>query len=103
MANLLLHPFRVNVSGRIAAAAQGSDEYLDSQLRVIIGTRLGERDMCQPYGVPDPTFGSLTVSDIQTCADRYGPDDMTIVSVVNTVVDDTTVNSSVTWQRSATR
>ena len=100
----MLHPFRLGTAGHVVCAAQGSDAYLDSQVQVIIGTRLGERDMCMPFGVPDPTFATLTAADIQTCADTYGPDDLRIMSVDSSAVDDLTTTADVTWSRmTATR
>jgi hypothetical protein len=89
-ARLLLHPFRISTSGSVAAAEQGSDAYIDSQLRVVIGTRLGERPMCPPFGVPDPGFAVLSPDDVQTCLDQFGPDDVTVTAVTTGVGSDTT-------------
>ena len=96
---LLLHPWRILVSGAVATAEPGSDDYLDSQLRVIIGTRLGERLMCPAYGVPDLTYSDVTAASIQTCLDDYGPDDITVTDVTNTASGENTDDVTVTWSR----
>lgn len=101
VARLMLHPFAITVSGRVATAQQGSDAYIDSQLRVVIGTHLGERDMCVPYGVPDPTFAQLSAADIQTCVDRFGPDDCVITDLQQVGTSDLTDRVTLTWQRRA--
>lgn len=99
VARLLLHPFTLTVGGRVASAEQGSDAYLESQIAVVIGTHLGERDMCVPFGVPDPVFARLSPADIQTCLDRFGPDGVTVLSVATESVSDTTDRVAVDWQR----
>ena len=89
------------MSGAVATAEPGSDEYLDSQLRVIIGTRLGERLMCPAFGVPDLTYSDVSAASIQTCLDDYGPDDITVTAVTNAFTSDTTTAVTVTWARDA--
>lgn len=100
MADLILHPFRILVSGGVATADQNSDAYIASQLGVIAGTRIGERDMCEPFGVQDATYGALAPADIQTCLDVFGPDGVTVTSVVTTA-DTAEISASVviTWDR----
>lgn len=98
-ASLLLHPFTLTVSGRVATADQGSDEYIDSQMRVVVGTRLGERQMQPAYGVPDPAFTELAVDDIQTCLDRYGPDGVRVAQLRLDQVDDSTQQVLLQWER----
>lgn len=102
-ARLLLHPFTVTALGGVATAEQGSDTYIDSQIAVVIGTRLGERDMCVPYGVPDPAYATLSAADIQTCLDRFGPDDATVTSVKITTKSDLVDVADVRWRRGSAR
>jgi hypothetical protein len=97
-ARLLTHPFRILTSGVCATAEQGSDDYITSQLQVIVGTRLGERDMCEPFGIPNPAYANLTAADIQTCLDQFGPDGVT-VTTVTTRADTDTNAVQVTWKR----
>jgi len=102
MARLLLHPFALTPSGRVATAEPGSDAYLESQIRVIVGTKIGERDMCMPFGIPDPAFSRLTVADIQTCCDRFGPDELRITSVDSVATDEFNQATTINWDRQAT-
>ena len=83
----------------MATAEQGTDAYIDSQITVAVGTRLGERQMQPAYGVPDATFAVLNPADIQTCLDRYGPDSVDITDVVTTRTDEQTLHVAVNWQR----
>lgn len=98
-AKLFLHPFRVLTNGAVGCANQGSDIYLASQVLVIVGTRLGEREMCLPYGIPDPAFAHLAAADVQSCADRFGPDDLRIDRVDTTMLDDLNTRAIITWSR----
>lgn len=94
-ASLLTHPFEIRISGRVAAAEQGTDQYIESQIAMAIGTRLGEREMAPSYGVAAVT--DLAASDIQTILDDHGPDGVTITAVTRTQVSDSTETISVEW------
>ena len=97
-ASLITHPFRIRISGRVAAAEQGTDAYVESQLAVIMGTRLGEREMCPTFGVPDVAFAYLSAADIQTCLDTFGPDDVEVTAVITEQVDDDTQAVTIEWE-----
>lgn len=96
-AALFLHPFAIRLNGSVATAEQGSDAYIASQLAVIVGTRLGERDMVPAFGVPDAAFTGLSASDIQTCLDSFGPDGVTVSDLIVSEVSDAVDAVTVEW------
>lgn len=98
-ARLLLHPFRLTVSGRVATAEQNTDTYIESQIAVVVSTRIGERDMCLPYGIPDPTYARLAVSDVQSCLDQFGPDGVVVTDVSVDPDTETTDRATIEWAR----
>lgn len=96
---LFTHPFEVLLAGGVGTALQGSDLYVASQLSVIVGTRLGERQMCPPFGVHDAAYGRVVAADVQTCLDRYGPDGVKVNSVTEKRVSDRMDAVQIEWAR----
>lgn len=94
-AALITHPFEIRISGRVATAEQGTDRYIESQIAMAVGTRLGERDMAPSYGVA--AMADLAASDIQTVLDDHGPDGVTVTAITRTQVSDSTETITVEW------
>ncbi|HVL33899.1 MAG TPA: hypothetical protein VM600_10005 [Actinomycetota bacterium] len=74
MPNVLSYPFRLTPDGRHAVVVQqDSDVDYAEQLAQIVLTRPGERELAPDFGVPDPAFGSLDVSDVVAVVQVHGP------------------------------
>ncbi|MBM9467265.1 hypothetical protein [Nakamurella leprariae] len=99
MADLLVLPLRLAPDGAFHTAAQGSDEQITDQIAATIGTAIGERPMCWPFGIADPTFDELTKADVQAAVSRFGPDGVVIDAVTTTWTDATTAAAAVEWSR----
>lgn len=97
MAEILLHPIRLGPTGGFVTAPAGSDAVITSSIAQHAGTVIGERPMCWPFGVPDPTFRGLTTDDVQASIDRFGPDGVEVTAV--SVQQGDTVDVTVRWER----
>lgn len=79
---LLAHPFRLLPNGQVATVEQGSDASNAQLLAVLILTRLDERPLQPGFGIIDPTFTGLDLSEVAAAVTAYGPDidleDMTV-------------------------
>jgi hypothetical protein len=80
--SLIAFPFAVGPDGAVVTVEDGSDLFVEQQLQVIVGTRLGERPMCWPFGIPDPAFDEIQPGDVQAVLDDYGPFGVTVDEVV---------------------
>lgn len=52
-------PLELAADGTFVTVAQGSDEELVQSVRILLGTRPGERVAVSGYGIPDPTFRTV--------------------------------------------
>lgn len=57
-------PIAVTGSGRLAAVEQDSTADIAQSVALLIDTRPGERRAEPEYGVPDPVFGGVDVTDL---------------------------------------
>jgi hypothetical protein len=95
---LLAFPFAFGPDGAAVTVDDASDDYVEQQLQVIIGTRPGERPMCWPYGISDPAFDEIDPADIQAVLNDYGPYGVTVDGVVATPDTATQTSVVVSWQ-----
>jgi len=75
------HPFRLGVGGRVATTAPGSDAEAEDAIRVLIGSRPNERPMCWSFGIPDPTWSTLTADTLNAALELWGPDGVRVTRV----------------------
>ena len=87
--NLLSHPFRLEASGSVATVEDGTDEAAAEAIAVLVLTRQGERDLVPGYGLPDPTFGDVDVSELNVLLTDYAPG-ITVTEANVTALTDTT-------------
>lgn len=73
MAQILSYPFRVGAGGAAATVEQGSDAADVEQLAVLVLTRTGERALVPEFGLRDPAFAGVDVSELVGAIARWGP------------------------------
>jgi hypothetical protein len=93
------HPFRLSADGSVYTVAQDSDGFLDQCIQTVAGTIVGEREMCMPYGVPDPAWHGLEADDIQAALSLFGPHDVEIKDVQTTWQSELSAHVVVNWDR----
>jgi hypothetical protein len=93
------HPFRLDSDGAVSTVDQGSDGFLDQCIQTVVGTIVGEREMCMPYGVPDPAWHGLEADDIQAALALFGPKNVTIETVETTWASEQHAQVTVNWNR----
>jgi hypothetical protein len=71
---VLAHPFRLKANGTAETVEQDSDAANTQLLAVLILTRLDERPLQPGFGITDPTFIGVDLSEIAAAATAYGPD-----------------------------
>jgi len=88
----LAMPLRI-AGGRLATLQQGSVGDISQSVAVLLSTRPGERAANPDYGLPDPVFGGLSVSEvaetIRTWEERAAP--AVVDEISRGVVDAATV------------
>lgn len=57
-------PIRVTASGALATVDQDGAEDVAQSAALLLNTRPGERRSVPDYGLPDPLFGQLDISDV---------------------------------------
>lgn len=82
--DVLSFPLRRLPGGGFAGVEQDSHDHYAELITAIVMTRVGERDLCPGFGIPDPTFGQVDVASVATCAQIFGPP--VRISSVDTVV-----------------
>jgi len=98
---VLAFPFKLTSDGSAATVMRGSDAETDQAVAVAILTTIGERPMRPTFGVPDPAFAGLHLGDVQVCLNEHGPQDVTIVSIDATPLNNTQSTAEVIWSRGA--
>ena len=98
-AQLITHPFRLQLDGSVATAPPGSDELVETQIAALVGTQIGERPMAWTFGIPDAAFGALSAEDIRAGLALHGPDGISINGVTSRVVDEVETVAVVSWDR----
>lgn len=96
---VLSFPFRLDRQGHVSTTERGSDAEVEEALAAMVMTVTGERLMTPSYGVPDPAFLGLTLSDVATGVADWGPGGITVVSVDATAENETTQRATITWAR----
>lgn len=96
---VLAFPFRVDRQGHVATTERGSDAEVEEAIAVLTMTVAGERPMTPTYGVPDPTFVGLTLSDVAAGVSDWGPGGVTVVSVDAVPESETVQRATITWAR----
>jgi len=72
---------------------------VEEALAVLVMTVAGERPMTPTYGIPDPTFMGLTLSDVAAGVEDWGPGGVTVVSVDTAPESDSVQRATITWAR----
>lgn len=70
---LIAYPFRLDPSGSLATALEGSDEQLAQELAVAVLTRPEERVLAPDFGVADPVFRGFDEDALRLHIDLFGP------------------------------
>lgn len=96
---IIAFPFRYSPNGRLATVPDGSDEEINQAIAVGILTRQGERLLNPLYGIPDPAFAGIDVSDVQTLLRTFGPRGVNVLTLTSQPRDDSTVYTRIGWQR----
>jgi len=96
---VLSFPFRLDKQGHVATTERGSDAEVEEALAVLVMTVTGERLMTPEFGVPDPTFVGLTLSDVAAGVSDWGPSGISIVSVTSQPENETTARTTISWAR----
>lgn len=96
---ILSFPFRLTPQGYAATVDPGSDSEVDEALAVLALTVTGERVMLPEFGVPDPAFVGLSLSDIVSGVENFGPAGVRIESVTTEPISDTVARTVVNWSR----
>lgn len=78
-------------------AAYGSDQSVDEAIAQLVQTQIGERPMYPDYGVPDTAFAGLSTGDVQVGLTVFGPDNVTVNSVVLEPVSQTRAVGTINW------
>lgn len=99
MSGILSFPFRLDPTGRAATVQPGSDAETDEAIAVLVLTMLGERPMSPQYGIPDPAFAGLALSDIQVGLDQFGPQNIRVNAVNITPRTETKSDAEILWSR----
>lgn len=92
-------PFRYSPSGQLVTVPDGSDTEVDQTIACIVLTRLGERAMNPLFGVPDPAFAGLEVSDVQAALNTFGPTSVSVRRVSERLAGADTAYVTIAWQR----
>lgn len=96
---ILSFPFRLDPTGRAATVQPGSDGETDEAIAVLVLTMAGERPMAPMFGIPDPAFAGLSMSDIQVGLDQFGPANVRIISLETTPRNENQSDAEIQWSR----
>lgn len=70
---LIAFPFEMDESGGIRTQEDGTDEYAQSELMMILAVNTGERELVPGFGIPDPRFSEVDTHAIATCTQVFAP------------------------------
>lgn len=73
MPQRLALPIRVTATGALASVPQDSDAEIRQSLGLLVATVPGERRSEPDYGLPDPTFGGVDVTEIADVIATWEP------------------------------
>lgn len=94
---VLSFPFRLDRQGHVSTTERGSDAEVDEALAALVMTVIGERPMAPEFGVPDPAFTGLSLSDVTAGVQAYGPEGVEVVAVTTETMSETTARTTVEW------
>lgn len=98
MADLISYPFRLTPARTVATVDDTTEAVIPEAITMLVLTRRGELPMCPGFGITDPLYtGGLDTHDLQAQLDLWGPDGVTIDSIISTPTDDTHASADVTW------
>lgn len=92
-------PFRYSPSGRLVTVPDGSDTEVEQIIAMIALTPLGARPMNPLFGIPDPAFTGLEVSDIQAALATFGPAGINVTQVSDRLAHGNTSYVTIAWER----
>lgn len=95
---ILAFPFGLTTGGVVATVESGSDAEVDQAIAVLLLTNHGERPMAPQFGIPDPAFAGLNLSDVQVGLDQYGPGGVRIAELDTVPVNDTQSEATLKWR-----
>lgn len=95
---LMLHlafPIRVTGSGALATVDKDSTADVVQSVGLLLDTRPGERRSVPEYGLPDPVFGGLNVTELAQLITEWEPraDLTTVEQLAQGVIDAARVNT----------
>lgn len=96
---VLSFPFRLDRQGHVATTERGSDAEVEEALAVLTMTVIGERPLTPEYGVPDPAFMGLDLSDVSAGVADWGPAGVAVLSVVSESETETVTRTVISWTR----
>lgn len=95
--DLLVYPLRF-AGGRIPVVDDGTEQGITQQLRILVGTRRGERVLAPQFGITDPAFrAGIDPVDVQAGVELYGPAGVRVD--VQARVTATAQTALLTWTR----
>lgn len=71
--DLLSHPFRLEPNGHVAKVEDDTEEAYAEGIAILALTRKGERPLVPGFGLTDPTFDGLSLSELNIALADYGP------------------------------
>lgn len=99
MPGVLSFPFSLTPQGHAATTPHGSDQEIEEAIAVLTLTLAGERIMAPEFGISDPTWGSLSLNDLETGIADYGPAGVVIHSLEEEPLTETQSAYTINWSR----
>lgn len=96
---ILSFPFRLDPTGRAATVQAGSDTEVDEAIAVLVLTNTGERPMAPQFGIPDPAFSGISISDVQVGLDQFGPAGIEVMDLEITPRSESKSDAEIRWAR----
>ena len=86
---LLSYPFRVTPAGDVATVEDGTEDAAAEAVAILCLTRKGERELVPDYGITDPVFRGINLSEVAAGLVDYGPAGVTVDNITVTYPSDT--------------
>lgn len=97
--DLLSHPFRLGVDGRVVTVEDGTDDAVAEAIAVTALTRKGERVLVPDFGVTEPVFAEVDVTEINATLATFGPEDVTVTLAAVAYPNDTTTALTLSFEQ----
>lgn len=75
---IIAFPFRYAPNGELVTIPDGSDAEINQHIAMLLLTRVGERMLVPQFGIPDPAFAGIDMSDVQAGLNTFGPAGITV-------------------------